>query len=330
MEPYDRAGKWYINIPQSLAGRRVRISLTKRYGARTRAEARKAARRLMDELRDNKLGIEKPRLLSEAVLEWLDNEMQDLKYTERYESHARALTPHIKGRTFDEVVETVRAVKQGMQREGCKNATINRRLAVLRRALRLAYTKWRWIKAPIHEQVTLLPEKNQRHVYLTQKQVRELAAACPNRDAGAMVMVAAWTGLRRSELHRLNSCPDRYLVEADHGLEIRLGTETKTGRPRTVPVAAAIHEIVKRMPLPVTDQTLRVSWDVARIRTGQTQVKFHDLRHTFASWLAGNGAEAVDIRDILGHTDLRTTSRYTHLIGRRLHDVVTGIEEESE
>lgn len=55
-------------------------------------------------------------------------------------------------------------------------------------------------------------------------------------------------------------------------------------------------------------------WIKALDQAGVKGVRVHDLRHTHASWLVNNGANLVSVRDRLGHTDIKTTSRYLHAI----------------
>jgi integrase len=55
-------------------------------------------------------------------------------------------------------------------------------------------------------------------------------------------------------------------------------------------------------------------WLKALDQAGVKGVRVHDMRHTHASWLVNNGADLVSVRDRLGHTDLKTTSRYLHVI----------------
>jgi len=128
-------------------------------------------------------------------------------------------------------------------------------------------------------------------------------------------MLAAYTGLRRGELFRLTK---DNLVDGC----IVLDAKTKSGRPRVVPVPAEALRIAEILPLPLSDPQLRKEWDKARKRTGFTDIRFHDLRHTYASWLVQAGAPLKAVQDLLGHSTLSMTQRYAHLGTEHLKDAV--------
>ena len=158
-----------------------------------------------------------------------------------------------------------------------------------------------------------------RHIYATKREVEKLASACNNPNASKLIIVAAYTGVRQGKLFQLT----KDNIQGDY---IVLDENTKTGKPRLIPIHPKIKEIVALLPLPITKRQLRVDWEKARLRTGLEHLRWHDLRHTFASWLASSGAQATDVRDLLGHTTLATTNRYTHLFKRRLKDVVDKLD----
>ena len=60
------------------------------------------------------------------------------------------------------------------------------------------------------------------------------------------------------------------------------------------------------------------SWDAARKRAGLPDLRVHDLRHSFASFLVNAGRSLYEVQELLGHADIRTTSRYAHLSRERL------------
>ena len=54
-------------------------------------------------------------------------------------------------------------------------------------------------------------------------------------------------------------------------------------------------------------------------------LKFHSLRHTFATWLVQNGASIYEVQKLLGHSDIKTTQIYAHLMASELHSTVNRI-----
>lgn len=64
-------------------------------------------------------------------------------------------------------------------------------------------------------------------------------------------------------------------------------------------------------------------WLAACAEAGVKGVRVHDLRHTHASWLVNNCADLIAVRDRLGHSDLKTTSRY--LVLEHQHQRVTPV-----
>ena len=64
------------------------------------------------------------------------------------------------------------------------------------------------------------------------------------------------------------------------------------------------------------------SWDTARKEAGLPDLRVHDLRHSFASFLVNAGRSLYEAQELLGHADTRTTSRYAHLSRDRLREAV--------
>lgn len=64
----------------------------------------------------------------------------------------------------------------------------------------------------------------------------------------------------------------------------------------------------------LTRTNFRRIWTKALADAGIAGVRVHDMRHTHASWLVNNGADLVTVRDRLGHSDIKVTSRYLHVV----------------
>ncbi len=279
----------------------------------TRAQAREAERNWIAELDQADANRDRPTIA--VVLERYAREsISQQKSVDRTESHLNAILPYMEDRYIDEAPAI--AERYAQEHTHLNPNTVGRRIAILKRLASLAY-KWGWIDAPVHTRIIVPSKKNTRHVYLTIEQVEQLASRMPR--AGGYVLMAAYTGIRKSQLLSVHS------RQIDDGM-IHLGTDGKTGLPQLVPVHPRIDYLTDSLPIPgVTPQILRDEWETARLACNLQHVRFHDLRHTVASWLIQNGASLAHVRDMLGHADTRTTERYAHLEASHLKAVVSTI-----
>jgi integrase len=222
--------------------------------------------------------------------------------TARY--HALRCGPWIESRKASEAQEVADRMIADM-RNTYKPATINRTLGTLKKALSLAY-RARMVPEDYGARIHRLPEHNQRHVYLTIEQVATLADAC-SQTVRAAVWIALMTGCRRGEILKLQP-------EDVRGDQLRIiAGNTKTLRERIIPIVPALRPWLSLLPLRITADGVKNGFARARKRTG-IDVHFHDLRHSCASLLINMGTPLEVIRDILGHTTVKTTERYAHLL----------------
>jgi len=254
-------------------------------------------------------------LIADAIQHWLKTEVAHQKARKGTEGNAYALADWIEGKTLQEVVSVAEQYKRE-HRGLVTNSTINRRLAVLRRVANLAYRRWGWLSEPLGQKIELLPENPARERFLDRAELAKLLRGIPNRQMRKASLVAAFTGLRRGELARLRPIN----VQGDL---IHLKT-TKSGKPRTVPVVHHVRFALKRLPFGVHADTLTHA--VQRAFPG---IRFHDLRHTAASFLIGAGVDLYRVGTILGHADIRTTKRYAHLAIDDLRSAVAALGKKS-
>src|ERR1051325_8214288 len=73
--------------------------------------------------------------------------------------------------------------------------------------------------------------------------------------------------------------------------------------------------------------TFRHAWEGACKEAKITGLRFHDLRHTFATRLRAKGVHEMDIMSLLGHTTLQMTSRYTHAMPENLRTAVDSLNK---
>lgn len=244
------------------------------------------------------------RFADAALDKWLDEYLPDLKHQDNYQSKAKHLRPFLQGVALKDAPQIAARAKKAWSH--LAPATINRRLALLKRVVKLAYEDWDWLDQPIHKKIKLIREQNERHHYLTRAEVERLRMNCSDPEAGDLIVLAAFTGLRKSEMFRATA---RDVING----KLRLDARTKNGKPRTIPLHPRALPIAQRLPTKITPALLQTQWTEARVLSGLPHIHWHDLRHTCASWLVQAGVDLYVVKELLGHASIKTTERYAHL-----------------
>jgi integrase len=229
------------------------------------------------------------------------------------------ITPELVGQERKILVEA--ALPDGSKRS---SATINRYTAVLSATLGYAVKKLRWIpENPCHT-LSRLKESAGRDRILNDDEIARLLDACKQSKSRLLypiVLFALTTGARRGEILKL----EWRHVDLEQGIAFL--TETKNGRPRSValvgPVIAelkALYEARNALkPLVFASKTafgridIKKSWMQAVRRAGVADYHFHDLRHQFATFAAGQGASNVELATAMGNRTLSMLLRYSNL-----------------
>jgi integrase len=201
--------------------------------------------------------------------------------------------------------------------------TVNQYMRTLSHAFSVAVNEWIWLETNPMRRVRLLPEPRGRVRFLADAERPRLLAACQssaNRHLYPLVILALATGARKMELLSLT------WPQVDIGRALITLYETKNGEPRSIPltgpavdVIRAHAKVVRLTPLVFPRQDglrpvdVRYAWYQALRQAEIEDFRFHDLRHSAASYLAMNGASAVEIAEILGHKNLAMVKRYSHL-----------------
>lgn len=205
-------------------------------------------------------------------------------------------------------------------------ATVNRYLASLGHVFTVALKEWRLVDRNPVRDISKKKEARGRVRFLSDSERDALLEACAKSDwpaLHALVLLAISTGARRGELVRLKW--------ADVDLKAARATvhETKNGDPRVLPLVGkaltALRELklqggaatqwVFQQPsgLPGPYEGFDSHWYQALQQAGIENFRFHDLRHSCASYLAAGGASLLEIADTLGHRTLAMVKRYSHL-----------------
>lgn len=275
----------------------------------TYADAKGFERKWLASVKDAAAGREPDRLIADALERWLIEHVPRLRSARQTRNHARALLPYIAGRKLADAVTVWAEIKAAEQ--GKAPATVNHKGRILRQITRAAWREWQWLDRPAA--ITLIPETGREH-YLTTKQVEELARATGNPAAAGYVLLAAYTGIRRGHLLRLTG-------HDVQGKFLRLDRSSKTRTLQMVPLHPKVQAIAEGLPLGIGDRQLREAWTLAREETG-IDCRWHDLRHTCASWMVQAGVPIYTVAQMLGHSSTAVTQRYAHLAPQNLVDAV--------
>jgi integrase len=250
-----------------------------------------------------------------------------------YRGHILVLGAHFTDHYIDEIRKAhVAEFVAHQKREGLKSPTIRRYLATLSSLFSFAERSG-WLNQNPLARVDKrsLPEAQPRTRFLSKEEYRRLLSAS-KPHLKPIIEMAIETGLRSEELLGLRW--DQ--LDLDRR-EVRL-TVTKSKQPRVVPLSnRSVAIFVATAPIgsspfvftnPSTGnryKTVKRAFQTTCRRSGIEDFRFHDLRHTFASWAVQNGADLYRLSRILGHSTLQMTTRYAHLATEQLHEVVKGM-----
>lgn len=219
------------------------------------------------------------------------------------------------------------------------NGTVNRYLAVLSHAFTIAMKEWEWVHDNPCSKVSKLQESKGRTRYLSDEERIALLQACKeskNQYLYFIVILAISTGARKNEILSLK------WEDVHFDREVIILKKTKNGDVRVLPLQGyalkLIFDLFKHrnifseylFPSPnnVAHPTcIRKCWQTA-IETAKIEnFRFHDLRHTAASYLAMDGATITDIAEVLGHKTLQMVQRYAHLSEAHTKKVVASMND---
>lgn len=320
MSLYKRGNTWWTRFTTP-KGERIRES--------TGTEDRKLAQEYHDRLKAKywdveKLGGKPERGWQEAVMRWLDETQH--KATQHDDIiHLRWLDPFLGQQTLAtitrDMIDGLIAKRKG---EGVSNATVNRMLAVIRAILRRAALDWEWLdKMP---RIKPLPEPKRRVRWLTQDEAKRLIGELPVHLAD-MVEFTLATGLRQANV--------THLVWSQVDLERKLAwihpDEAKARKAISVPLNAEAMLVLGRQlgkhPSQVFTykgkpivQVNTKAWHKALDRVGIADFRWHDLRHTWASWHVQNGTPLNALQELGAWESADMVRRYAHLGQNHLAD----------
>jgi integrase len=220
----------------------------------------------------------------------------------------------------DVTPELISEYKTKRLKEGAMPATLNRELALAKHAYNLGLKEWGWCTENPFCKVKMEKENNARDRVLSYDEQERLLKVCP-RWLWEIVIFALNTGARMGEILDLT------WKSVDLFRRVVVIQQSKTGYTKTIPLTSALMEMLKskakggleaKLVFPSRNETristrnLERAFANALKRAKIENMRFHDLRHTFASRLAMAGKDLYLIQRLLGHRDPRMVQRYSH------------------
>ena len=211
------------------------------------------------------------------------------------------------------------------------HASTNRMLAVLRAILRKAHREWNWLDSL--PAVRMLPAPKRRVRWLTRKEATRLLEELREHLA-EMARFSLVTGLRQGNGKGLEWSQ----VDFERSVAWVHGDQTKNRRALPVPLNADAKVVLRRQ---TSKHATRVftyagqpiqqvgtkAWRAALKRAGIEDFRWHDLRHTWASWHVQAGTPLHVLQELSGWASADMVRRYAHLSADHLAEYVARLSD---
>ena len=261
-----------------------------------------------------------------SQLKWWEEQIGDVRLSE--------LSTSLISEQRDLLSRTITNRKKEMS-----NARVNRYMAALSTALNTAIREWEWMDDNPMRKISKLKEPRGRVRYLSDEERERLLDACKdsaNTNLYLIVVLALSTGARQQEIWDLR-WSDVNLIKG-----LITFSETKNDEFRSVPLKGhplkllLEHSRIRREDSdivfpskknPSVSYDFRNPWKKALLVAEVEDFRWHDLRHSCASYLAMNGQPIRTIAEILGHKTLSMVQRYTHLNAEHLSEAISDLDK---
>lgn len=210
-------------------------------------------------------------------------------------------------------------------KRGIKPSTINRRMTDLQAAMNKAVL-WELIPFNPLKKFKRLKEDTPEPRFLTPTEEKSLRATLDLQPKSSyirpLVLLALNTGLRLGTL--LSLTWDRVILEPHLNELLIPGRLTKSGRLIHIPLNSEAIKLLEDWRVYADGEYVfhyngkpikysRRIWAKIKKKAGIVNLRFHDLRHTFASKLVMSGVDLNTVRELLDHAEFKTTLKYAHL-----------------
>ena len=309
-----REGKWYLDF--TFQGKRIR-----EFAGYSKEQARATLAKRRIEKLNEKLGFVKANKKPDVLFEKFADEFLELyskqnrRSWRRDEASLKNLKPFFKDQLLQDIgPEDVERYKAKRQSE-VSAATTNREVGYLKTLFNKA-VEWGRIEANPISKVKKLREANFKERILTKEEAKILLEMA-SPELKPIIILALGTAMRKGEILSLK------WENIDFHKGFIFIEDSKSGRSRNVPINSLVFETLKEIPrrsefVFFNAETgshikdVKTAFKGACRRAEIKGLRFHDLRHTSASWVVMGGADLVTVSKILGHSSIQMTLRYAH------------------
>lgn len=284
---------------------------------------RVAAQQFHDKLKaslweQDRLGVKPRRTWNDAVVRYLHETGHKATHQEDIRK-LRWIDSFLRGMPLDSITRDKLAEISDAKAREATGATANRVLALVRAILRKAAYEWEWMdRAP---KVRMFKEQSRRVRWLTRAEADALLRALPEHLAD-MVKFALYTGLRQRNVTQLEWSqidmptkvawihPDQ--AKAGKGIPVPLNDEAVAVLRRRMSKQQHLVRVFTYQGQPLR-WVNNHAWKKALLRAGIENFRWHDLRHTWASWHVQAGTPLYKLQQLGGWESAEMVRRYAHL-----------------
>lgn len=317
-------GVWYIDI-QTESGKRIRRS--------TKTKNEKLAEEYHDKLkhelwRQERLGDKPKYLWDDAALRWLEEKEGVKKSIDADISRLRNLQ-QLRGVYLHEINRNI--IMSIINEKDCSNSTKNRYLSLIRAILNACVREWDMLDEQVY--FKQFKEAKKRVRWLKPEEAARLLNCLPTYMA-LMARFNLATGLRQHNIFSLKWDQIDFLRRTCQYYP----DEMKSGEPfdlalNDTAMEVLVHQVGKHPKYvflntkhnPVLKLNYKL-WYKALDKARISDFRWHDLRHTWASWLVQNGVSLYELKEMGGWQSLEMVQKYAHLDNENLHTQAAKID----
>jgi integrase len=275
-----------------------------------------------------RLGNKPKHLWDEAVVKWCEESTK--KTLHKDVSKFQWFNTYLGGVLLSDITKAkVEEIAQAKKKEASAS-TANRYLEVIRAVLRRAVHEWEWIDKL--SKIRMYPEPKRRVRFLTVAEAKTLLSRLPKHQRYLMKLALA-TGLRKSNITQLEWSQ----VSLEHRMAWIHADQAKGGESIAIPLNNVALSVLKKQcgkhPLHVftykgrpIKQVNTKAWRKALAEVGITNFRWHDLWHTWASWLVMEGATLSELQELGGWQTPEMVRRYAHFSVKHLRRVSSTLD----